>query len=72
MVALPLALETMIARLEEGYYRQAASILHDARVIASNAALFNGPGSELAADGRGTTLVPAHSGLVILCMHCLS
>lgn len=44
-VALPLGLSTLAMRLQNGYYRQSAAIVHDAQTIAANAEEFNGPDS---------------------------
>jgi hypothetical protein len=64
VVPLPLALPDLFARVKSGYYRQFQGIEHDARTIASNATLYNGPGSEVAAlaDGvRSIHSVPCQS-----------
>jgi hypothetical protein len=53
VVALPLSLADVAARLASGYYRQAPALQHDLRTLAQNAALFNGDGSELAAAAEG-------------------
>eukprot|EP00775_Hariotina_reticulata_P010776 gene10776-10932_t len=49
MVPLPLGLDNLQERVEGGYYRSMQALLHDAALIASNAALFNGWDSPLAA-----------------------
>lgn len=48
MVALPMALLIIQARLENRYYRTALAVKHDARLLAANAATFNGAGSSIA------------------------
>ena len=47
-IPLPLSLEEVGARVAAGFYRQAAAFGADADLIASNAAAFNGAGSEIA------------------------
>lgn len=37
------------ARLQGGYYRQAAALKHDVHLLAANARKFNGEGSEIEA-----------------------
>lgn len=56
VVPLPLALPDVLARIKSGYYRQPQALEHDARTIASNAALFNGHGSEVALLAEGALL----------------
>jgi hypothetical protein len=50
LVALPLALSELEARLSAQYYRQPAALASDIATIASNACTFNGDDSELAED----------------------
>lgn len=58
VVPLPLALPDVLARVKNGYYRHVQALEQDAHNIASNAALFNGPASEIAilAEGAPCTL----------------
>ena len=48
MVALPMALLIIQARLQNRYYRSPLAIKHDAHLLAANAAVFNGGGSSIA------------------------
>lgn len=51
-IPLPLGLMDVTSRLELGYYRHASALEHDIRTIADNAAVFNGPSSDIAADAK--------------------
>ena len=53
IVALPMSLLIIQARLIRHYYRQAAAVKSDAQLIASNAATFNGASSSIARSARG-------------------
>jgi len=46
-VALPLGLSDIAQRLESGYYRQPAAVLHDIGTIRANAVTFNAEGSPI-------------------------
>eukprot|EP00879_Flechtneria_rotunda_P005636 GHRR01005933.1.p1 GENE.GHRR01005933.1~~GHRR01005933.1.p1 ORF type:complete len:866 (+),score=436.33 GHRR01005933.1:2331-4928(+) len=48
IVPLPLGIQNIMERLKTGYYRSLQALLHDAALIASNAAAFNGAESKLA------------------------
>lgn len=50
MVPLPMALDTVMRRLQLGYYRQTAGFQHDVATILSNCELFNGSESEYTAS----------------------
>ncbi len=62
VVPLPLALPDLVQRLQNGYYRHAEALEHDASTIASNAELYNGAGSDVANTAAGK-LPPAVSKL---------
>lgn len=53
IVALPMSLLIIQARLQHHYYRQAAAVQSDVQLIASNAATFNGQGSSIARNAKG-------------------
>ena len=48
IVALPMSLLIIQARLQHQYYRQPDALKHDAQLLASNAVAFNGQGSSIA------------------------
>ena len=53
VVPLPLALPDLVERLRNGYYRHVEALQHDASIIASNAELYNGAGSDVANTAAG-------------------
>lgn len=57
-MALPLGLSDIARRLESGYYRQPAAVLHDIQTIHANAATFNAEGSEIIEVAEGDCLSP--------------
>lgn len=73
VVPLPLSLANIATRLEVGWYRQTDAIEHDARLLAVNAGLFHGRGSELAADAAGTDACMPHDAWgSSACAFCLA
>jgi hypothetical protein len=51
-IPLPLGLMDIVTRLHLRYYRQKEALQHDIRTISENAAIFNGPSSDISADAR--------------------
>ena len=57
VVPLPLALPDILQRLRSNYYRHVDALQHDAGIIASNAELYNGAGSDVAKTAAGEALI---------------
>lgn len=57
-VPLPLSLAEVEERLSSRFYRQPPAVAQDLRLIAENAAMFNGADSAIAQDAKGAPLHP--------------
>lgn len=53
VVALPMSMLIIQARLQNRYYRQVQAVQSDAQLIVSNAKTFNGSGSSIARQAQG-------------------
>ncbi|CAN0070794.1 unnamed protein product, partial [Phaeothamnion confervicola] len=60
-VPLPMHLQLVLERLRRKYYRSGAAALADIELVNTNAALYNGPTSEVAMQARKATDAAAHS-----------
>lgn len=52
IVPLPLALTDIVGRLDAGYYRQMAALVHDIATISRNAVTFNGENDAISTDAK--------------------
>lgn len=66
VVELPMALDIIGSRLQNGYYRNVKAVANDANLIKSNAKRFNGAQSRIGRDANGKPLVFMFSSRMVL------